>query len=99
MLCDIPYKANWHKIGDRRQMLTDANNARENKTRQDFDHEVGMKVLTDLESLRKAESPYKKEPWTITQVYTNRAIRVQSRAKSERINIRRVKPFHESFEG
>ena len=98
MLFDIPYIANWNKIGDRRQMLTDANNARENKTRRDFDHEVGMKVLIDHESLRKAESPYKKEPWTITQVYTNGTIRVQSGAKSERINIRRVKPFHESFE-
>jgi hypothetical protein len=57
-----------------------------------------MKVLIDHESLRKAESPYKKEPWTITQVYTNGTIRVQSGAKSERINIWRVKPFHKSFE-
>ena len=48
-------------------MLTDLNNVCEKKSRQDFDHEVGMKVLIDLS---KAESPYKKEPWTITQVYT-----------------------------
>jgi hypothetical protein len=98
MLFDIPYIANWYKIGERRQMLTDRNNARENKSRRDFDHEVGMKVLIDHESLRRAESPYKKEPWTITQVYTNGTIRVQNGAKSERINIRRVKPFHDSVE-
>jgi hypothetical protein len=49
------------KIGERRQMLTDRNNVlRENKTQQDFDNEVGMKVLIDHESLRKAESPYKR---------------------------------------
>ena len=41
-------------------MLTDQNNNRENKSRRDFDHEVGMKVLIDHESLRKAESLYKK---------------------------------------
>ena len=62
MLFDIPYIANWYKIGERRQMLTDLNNARENKSRRDFDHEVGMKVLIDHESLHRAESPYKKEP-------------------------------------
>ena len=97
MSFDIPYIANW-TIGERRLMLTDRNNVRENKTRRDFDHEVGMKVLIDHESLRKAESPYKKEPWTITQVYTNGTIRVQHGAKSERINIRGVKPFHENLE-
>jgi hypothetical protein len=98
MLFDIPYIANWYKIEERRQMLTDANNKHENKSRQDFDHEVGMKVLIDHKSLHKAVSPFKKEPWTITQVYTDGTIRVQSGAKSERINIRRVKPFHEGFE-
>jgi hypothetical protein len=98
MLFNIPYIANWYKIGESRQMLTDQNNVRENKSRQDFDHEVGMKVLIDHESLRKAESPYKKEPWTIAQVYTNGTIRVQNGAKLERINIRRVKPFYDSVE-
>ena len=39
-------------------MLTDPNNARENKTRRNVDHEVGIKVLFDKESLRKAESTY-----------------------------------------
>jgi hypothetical protein len=70
MLFNIPYIANWYKIGERRQMLTDQNNVRENKSRRDFDHEVGMKVLIDHESLRKAESPYKKEPWTIYPTIT-----------------------------
>jgi len=39
-------------------MLTDRNNARENKTRRNVDHKVGMKVLIDHESLREAESTY-----------------------------------------
>jgi len=39
-------------------MLTDRNNARENKTRRNVDHKVGMKVLIDHESLREAEFTY-----------------------------------------
>ncbi len=47
--------------------------------------------------LRKAESRFSKEPWTITTVHTNGTIRVQCGSKSERINIRRVKPFSEEL--
>jgi hypothetical protein len=43
--------------------------------------------------LRKAESPYSKEPWTIMTVHTNETIRIQRGAQLERINIRRVIPF------
>jgi hypothetical protein len=82
MLFDIPYIANWYKIGERRQMLTDRNTVRENNTQQDFDHKVGMKVLIDHKS----------------QVYTNGTIKVQHGAKSERINILRVNPFHKNIE-
>jgi hypothetical protein len=68
MLFDIPYIANW-TIGERRLMLTDRNNVRENKTRRDFDHEVGIKVLIDHESLRKAESPYEKNHGLLPRFY------------------------------
>ncbi len=98
MLFDIPFVADWYKIGERRQAITDRNNERENLKRIDFDHEVGMKVLIDHESLRKAESPYKNILWTITQVYTNATVRVESGSKSEQINVRRVTPFYENVD-
>ena len=47
--------------------------------------------------LRKADSIWKKEPWTITTVHTNGTIRIQCGTKSERINIRRVTPFSEEL--
>jgi hypothetical protein len=47
--------------------------------------------------LRKAESIWRKEPWTITTVHTNGTIRIQCGTKSERINIRRVTPFSEEL--
>jgi hypothetical protein len=80
MLFDVPFLAEWKKVGDYRQCQTDRNTARENKTRVE-----GI--------LRKSESKYEKEPWTVSQVHTNGTIRIQCGTKSERLNIRRVTPF------
>ena len=72
MLFDIPFKADWNKIGDHRQRQTDLSTAHENKQRVDYDYKIGDKVLVIQDGiLRKAQSPYSKEPWTITMVYTN----------------------------
>jgi hypothetical protein len=58
-----------------------------------------MKVLVHKEGiLRKSESKYEKEPWTVSQVHTNGTIRIQCGTKSERLNIRRVTPFFEEIE-
>jgi hypothetical protein len=97
MLFDIPYIADWSKIGDYRQRQTDLNTARENKSRADYDYKVGDKVLIRKDGiLRKSESRYDSEPWTITSVHTNGTIRVERGTKSERINIRRVTPYFEN---
>jgi hypothetical protein len=98
MLFDIPFLADWNKIGDYRQSQTDRSAERENSKRIDYDYKVGDKVLIVKEGiLCKAESKYGKEPWTITTVHTNGTIRVQCGSKSERINIRRVTPFSEEI--
>ncbi len=48
----------------------------ENSKRINYDYKVGDKVLIVKEGiLRKAESRYGKEPWTITTVHTNGTIR------------------------
>jgi hypothetical protein len=86
--------ADWRKIGEHRQHLTDPNTTHENKGRIDYDYEVGQKVLLRKKGiLRKAKSRYQKEPWTITSVHTNRTITVQCRNKLEKMNIQRVKPL------
>ncbi len=96
MLFDIPYIADWNKVGEHRQRQTDLNTTRENQKRVDYDHEIGGKVLIRKDGiLRKSESRYDSEPWTITSVHTNGTIRVTRGKKSERINIRRVTPFFE----
>jgi hypothetical protein len=94
MLFDIPFIADWKKIGDYRQHQTNLSMACKNSKRVGYDYKVGNKVLLTQEGIhRKAESPYSKEPWTITMVHTNGTIRIQRRTQLERLNIWRVTPF------
>jgi hypothetical protein len=87
MLFDIPFVADWHKIGEQSQSLTDCGNHRENAKCIDYNYKVRDKVLLINEGiLRKTESAYCKETWTITTVHMNGT-------KMERLSIRRVKPF------
>ena len=96
MLFDIPFIADWKKIGEHRQRLMDLNTAHENEGRIDFDDSVGQKILVQNKGiLNKAVSRWQKDPWTTTTVHTNRIITIQCENKEERLNIRRVKLFEE----
>ncbi len=98
MLFNIPFVADWKQIGYYRQNQTDCSNKRENNKRVDYDYKVGDKILIRKDGiLHKAESIWKKEPWTITTVHMNETIRIQCGTKSERINIQRVSPFSEEL--
>jgi hypothetical protein len=67
MLFNIPFIADWNKIGDYRQHQTDLDIARINSKQVGYDYKVGDKVLVTQEGiLRKAKSPYSKKPWTIS---------------------------------
>ena len=99
MLFDILFIADWQKVGEHRQRLTDLNNACENESRIDYDYEVGQKVLLRKGGiLRNAESIWHKKPWLVTTVHTNGTITVQCRNKIDRMNIRRVKLFEEDLD-
>jgi hypothetical protein len=94
MLFEIPFMADWRKIGEQRQSLINCGNQQENAKQIDYDYKVGDKVFVINEGiLHKLESTYGKEPWTITTVHTNGTIRIQSGTKTERLSIRRVEPF------
>jgi hypothetical protein len=84
MLFDILFVADWCKIGEQRQSLTDRGNQQENAKQIGYNYKVGDKVLVINEGiLHKAESTYGKEPWTITTVHTNGTIRIQHGTKTE----------------
>ncbi len=93
VLVDIPFIADWKKIGEHRQP-TDHTTDRENESQIDYDNKVVKNYLYGtMVFLCKAESRYLREPWLITSVHMNGTIGVQCGNKSERINIQRVKPF------
>jgi hypothetical protein len=67
MLFDIPFVADWHKIGEQRQSLTNRGNQHKNAKHIDYNYKVRDKVLLINEGiLCKADSSCDKEPWTIT---------------------------------
>ena len=84
MLFNIPFVANWNKIGKYRQQQTDRNTEQEIFHRYDYDCVVGGNILIRKdEILCKSKSRYHPTPWTITQVHTNGIIRIQRRFKSK----------------
>ncbi len=94
ILFNIPFLADWNKIGEYRQYQKDQNTEWENCSCHDWDYKVGDLVLLIKGGiLHKGESKYDSDPWTITSVHTNGIIRIQCRTKLERLNIRRVTPF------
>ncbi len=99
ILFDTPFIADWKAIGEHRQRLTDHNTDRKKEGRIDYDYKVGQKILARNKGiLRKAQSTWQKDPWTITTVHTNGNITVQCGNKEERLNIRRVLPLVENNE-
>jgi hypothetical protein len=95
MLFDIPFLADWTEIGRRRQKLVDRDTERKNRLRVSYDYAVGQKVTIRSDGiLRKAEDK-NTGPYVITQVHTNGTVRIQRGSVSERLNIRRIDPYHE----
>ncbi len=98
MLFNIPFVADWWKIGEQRQSLTNRGNQHKNAKWIDYDYKVGDIVLLINEGiLCKAESTYGKEPWTITKLHSNGTIKIQRGTKMERLSIQRVEPFTTMF--
>jgi hypothetical protein len=96
MLFDVPFLADWSKIGEHIQKQTDKNTDQENRACVNWDYQPGDKVLLRKDSiLRKAESWHESDPWTITSAHTNVTIRVQRRTISECLNISRLTQYFE----
>jgi hypothetical protein len=99
MLYPIQYFADFNQLEQRRQTLIDQNAQRKNRGRISHDYEIGDEILIlahDTNSLDpRAEGPY-----FITQVHANGTVTIQlSHNLTERINIRRIRPYHRSYQG
>ncbi len=95
MLFDIPFLADWTKIGRRRQALVDRDNRRENKRHIDFDYAVGHKVLLIKDGINRKAEDKNNDPYVITQVHINGTFRIQRGTINKRLNIGRLTPYFE----
>ena len=90
MLFDIPYLAEWNKIGQHKQILVNKANKHENKKCVYFEYAIGNKILIAKDGvLHKAESNYE-GPYEIIQVYTNGTVRIKRNKMTKILNIRRI---------
>ena len=95
MIYPIEYVAEWDVLRKNKTKIIEKNNARENSRHIDFDYRVGQKILilhTDIQ--RKLDSPTS-GPYEITEVFSNGTVCIRRGNVLERLNIRRIKPYHE----
>ncbi len=69
MLFDIPFMADWHKIGEQRQSLTNRGNQRKNAKCIDYDYKVGDKILVINEVSSAKQSPATAKSYGLSQQF------------------------------
>ncbi len=94
MLLDVPLVADLMAIRNKRQLSVDENLRRVNAKRSSYDYESGQRVLKKRHEWTKLGERWD-GPYNITRVHVNGNVTIQLRAGvTERLNIRRVKPYH-----
>lgn len=92
---NIPFKANWDYIRQRKQTIINQNNQKENKRRIQHDYQVGDKILVKNYSKAKyGQAPYV-GPFRIVQVNDNGTLRYRKDNFTDIVNIRNAVPYHE----
>ena len=94
MFLDIPIVSDIEQIRQRRQAIIDINTLRSNRGRRTFDYVAGQEVLIAEPPGKNKLDPKYIGPFTIQQVHVNGTVTI-TRAPNitERINIRRLKPY------
>ena len=71
------------------------NNQRENAKRIPHDYKEGDLVSKEIPGIKPKLSAPREGPYRVEKVYSNGTIRIRRGHVSERINIRRVQPYHQ----
>jgi hypothetical protein len=70
------------------------NNERENKSRTDYQYKVGDKVLINRDVIQRKLLPKRDGPYEVVRIYDNGTIKLRKGIVVQRINIRRLQPYH-----
>ena len=93
MFLDVPLVADLLAIRDRRQLAVDANLRRVNSKRTSYDYQPGQTVLKKRHEWTKLGDRWD-GPFKIEKVHVNGNVTIALRGGvTQRINIRRVKPY------
>ena len=94
MFLNVPLVVDLLKVRERRQLSVDANLERVNAKRSSYDYRVGDTVLKKRHEWSKLGERWD-GPFTISRVHVNGNVTISLRdGVTERLNIRRVKPYH-----
>ena len=95
MFLDVPYVADLLAVRERRQLRVDDNLRRVNAKRTSHDYQVGDHVLKKRHEWSKLGERWD-GPYVIKRAHVNGNVTMQLRTGvTERLNIRRVKPYLE----
>ena len=94
MILPMTFKANWASIRERRQKEINRNNERENSKRLEHTYKVGDMVSKAKPGKQPKLRRKRDGPYEVVAVYDNGTVKIRRGAVDERINIRRVYPFH-----
>ena len=95
MILPIKFRADWALIARQKQEVIDKSNKRENLKRKEHEYKVGDNILLQNTGiLRKVATPYS-GPYQIQRVFTNGTVMINKGAVLQRVNIRRITPYHE----
>ena len=100
MLLDIPYITDWILLRNKRQRLIDENLRRMNSRRNNYDYRVNDLVFEITKGKQKGIgiarklAPMFHGPFPVVQVHTNGTLTIRrSPTLTDRVNIRRVRPY------
>ena len=92
---NIPFKANWDYIRQRKQNIINKNNDRENSKRLNYQYKVGQKILVETYSKTKFGQAEYVGPYPIVRINNNGTLRYQKDSITDVINLRKAVPYKE----
>ena len=107
MMLNIRHIADWNAMQERRQAVANNNNRRENSRRIAHQYSVGDEVMKikgnpNDKSLRSTLEETYEGPYIIHKVHSNGTVTIKKSvrrgARFERLNIRRIRPYHRRSE-
>ena len=92
-IMNLTFNANWQLIKQRKQMLINQNNAKENSKRIPHQYKPEDLVLVKNEQSTKFGKDAYNGPWTIQEVRNNGTVKISKGLISDIYNIRNITPY------